>query len=90
MADRGWRRSFDDPISLPRGRQLITLQDAGTHITKLPKAEHAAAEWQAAMEALILVEESDGLTMVARIVVMRALTWPVGAFPAARYQTALV
>ncbi len=56
-ADRGWKRPFNDPIPLPRGRQLITLQDAGTYITKLPKAEHAAAEWQAAMEALILVED---------------------------------
>jgi hypothetical protein len=49
-----WSRRFDDPIPLPRGRQLVTLQDAGTYITKLPKAEHATAEWQAAMEALIL------------------------------------
>jgi hypothetical protein len=40
---------------------------------KLPKAEYAAAEWQAAMEALILVAESDGPTMFARIGVMRAL-----------------
>jgi hypothetical protein len=22
MADRGWKRQFDDPIPLPRGRQL--------------------------------------------------------------------
>ena len=49
--DRGWQREFDDPIPLPRGRQLVTLQDAGNYITKLPKAEHEAAEWQAAMEA---------------------------------------
>jgi hypothetical protein len=27
----------------------------GTYITKLPKAEHEAPEWQAAMQALILV-----------------------------------
>jgi len=31
---------------LPRGRQLVTLEDAGTYITKLPKAEHEAKEWQ--------------------------------------------
>jgi hypothetical protein len=53
-ADRGWRRPFDDPTPLPRGRQLVTLEDAGDYVTKLPKAVHAAAEWQAAMEALIL------------------------------------
>jgi hypothetical protein len=40
---------------------------------KLPKAEHSAPEWQAAMEALILVAESGGPTMLARIGVMRAL-----------------
>jgi hypothetical protein len=45
-----WSRKFDEPIPLPRGRQLITLKDAGTtYITKLPKAEHTAPEWQAAM-----------------------------------------
>jgi hypothetical protein len=58
-----WSRPFDDPILLPRGRQLVTLQDAGTYITNLPKAEHTAAEWQAAMEALILVATLGGPTM---------------------------
>ena len=33
--DRGWKPPFDDPIPLPDGRQLVTLQDAGTYITKL-------------------------------------------------------
>jgi hypothetical protein len=73
MPDRGWSREFEEPIPLPRRRQLFTLQDAGTYITKLPKAEHAAPEWQAAMRALILVAETDGPTMFARIGVMRAL-----------------
>src|SRR6059058_3389039 len=73
VANRGWKRRFDDPIPLPRGRQLVTLEDAGNYITKLPKAEHGAAEWQAAMEALILVATSGGPTMFARIGAMRAL-----------------
>jgi hypothetical protein len=54
VADRGWKRPFDDPIPLPRSRQLVTLEDAGNYITKLPRAAHEAKEWQAAMEALIL------------------------------------
>jgi hypothetical protein len=29
-------------------------------VTKLPKPEHSAPEWQAAMEALILVAETGG------------------------------
>ena len=73
MADRGWKRRFEEPIPLPRGRQLATLKDAGKYITKLPKAEHEAQEWLAAMEALILVAEHNGPTMMAPIGVMRAL-----------------
>jgi hypothetical protein len=68
-----WSAHFEDPIPLPNGRKLVTLKDAGAYITKLPKAEHDALEWQAAMEALILVAENDGPTMFARIGVMRAL-----------------
>ena len=66
LADRGWKRAFDDPIPLPDGRELVTLKDAGTYITKLPKAEHEAPEWQAAMEALILVATKGGPTTLAR------------------------
>jgi hypothetical protein len=57
-ADKGWRRRFEDPIPLSRGRQLVTLQDAGNYITKLSRTEHATAEWQAAMESLLLVVEA--------------------------------
>jgi cob(I)alamin adenosyltransferase len=49
------------------------LEDAGDYITRLPKAEHTATDWKAAMEALILVTTSGGSTMFARIGVMRAL-----------------
>jgi hypothetical protein len=62
-----------DPIILPRRKPLVTLRDAAHYITKLPKAEHDADEWQAAMEALLLVAEQDGPTMFARIGVMKAL-----------------
>jgi hypothetical protein len=67
VADRGWSRSFDDPIPLPNGRELVTLKDAADYITKLPKVEHSAPEWQTAMEALMLVAERGGDTMLARI-----------------------
>ena len=68
-----WDQLFFDPIELPNGKKLITLRDAATYITKLSKPEHDAEEWPAAMEALLLVAESDGPTMFARIGVMRAL-----------------
>jgi hypothetical protein len=73
MAATGWKRRFDEPIPLPRGRQIVTLEDAAKYIQKLPKAEQQRAEWQAAVEALLLVVEHNGPTMMARIGVMRAL-----------------
>src|SRR6202051_4703524 len=61
-------------IPLPRGRQLVTLEDTARYIQKLPKAEQQIEEWQTAIEALILVAESNGgSTMLARIAVMRGL-----------------
>ncbi len=45
----------------------MTRRDAAEYIT-----EHAD-EWQAAMQALLLVAEQDGPAMFARIDVMRAL-----------------
>jgi len=66
-----WSSRFDDPI--PRGRQLVTLKDAANYIQKLPKAEQDLEEWQAAVEALILVVEFSGPTMMARIGMLRAL-----------------
>jgi hypothetical protein len=51
----------------------VTLRDAADYIMKLPKAEQDLEEWQAAVEALLLVVELNGPTMMARIGVMRAL-----------------
>jgi hypothetical protein len=44
-----------------------------SYITGLPKNEADAPEWQAAIEALMLVLELGGPTMFARIGVMREL-----------------
>lgn len=68
-----WDQRFFDPIVVPGRKPLITLRDAAEYITKLPHAEHDAEEWQAAMQALLLVSEHDGPTMFARIGVMKAL-----------------
>jgi hypothetical protein len=68
-----WHQAFFDPITVPGRKPLVTLRDAALYITKLPKAEHDAEEWQAAMQALLLVAEHDGPTMFARIGVMKAL-----------------
>jgi hypothetical protein len=69
----GWGRAFDEPIALPDGRKLVLLRDAANYITALPAKEAALPEWQAAIEALILVGELDRPTMLARIGVLRAL-----------------
>ena len=68
-----WNRPFAEPIELAKGKKLVTLRDAAQYITKLPKTEHDAEEWQAAMEALLLVADHDGPTMFARIGMMLAL-----------------
>ena len=68
-----WFKRFVDPIVLPDGRKLLTLRDAAEYITELPKAKHDAADWQVAMETLLLVAERDGPEMLARIAVLRAL-----------------
>jgi hypothetical protein len=73
VADNGWQREFEDPIALPDGRTLVTLHDAATYVTGLAEKEAALPEWRAAIEALMLVVEHSGPTMLARVGVMRAL-----------------
>jgi hypothetical protein len=68
-----WSRAFEDPIPLPRGRQLVTLKDAAAYIMKLSKAEQHLKEWQAATEALLMAAEDRGPLMHARIGMLRAL-----------------
>ena len=54
-----------NPTVLPSRKPLVTLRDAALYITKLPKAEHDADEWRAAIQALLLVAERNGPTMLA-------------------------
>ena len=51
----------------------MTLRDAADYIMKLPKVEQNLEAWQTAVEALLLVVELGGPTMMARIGMMRAL-----------------
>jgi hypothetical protein len=68
MAAKGWQRAFDDPIPLPRGRQLVMHRDAAEFITELPKAEHDAEPWQAKMLRKVLHARScaDSILPVTR------------------------
>jgi hypothetical protein len=75
MSERrsGWSREFEESIAPAGGGKLVVFRDAANYITVLPANEAALPEWQAAIEALILVVELGGPTMFARIGVMRAL-----------------
>jgi hypothetical protein len=68
-----WSTPFEDPIDLPKGRQLVTLQDAADYVMKLPKAEQDLEEWQTAVGCLIGAAEGRDFLMHARIGMLRAL-----------------
>jgi hypothetical protein len=34
-----WLRPFDDPVTLPDGRKLMTLRDAGEYVAGLPERD---------------------------------------------------
>src|ERR1700757_674551 len=67
ISDKGWHHAFDDAIPLPGGGELHTLRDAGDFIAKLPKREHDAPAWLAAIPALMLFVDHGGDTMLLRI-----------------------
>jgi hypothetical protein len=68
-----WSTRFPDPIALPEGGKLTTLQDAGAYITKLPKQIHNSAPWQNAMHVLIEAADHGGPVEFARLGMMQAL-----------------
>jgi hypothetical protein len=53
---------------------LVTLRDAATYITKLPKAEQDLEIWQIAVEHLIRAAETGGgWLMLVRVGMLKAL-----------------
>ena len=80
MSNKGWSRSFDNPIPLPDGGELCALRNAGNYIAGLPKREHDTFARRAAIQALLLVAAHGGDTMLPRIGIMRAL-YPGGTVP---------
>ena len=73
MAKKGWSRPFEDPITLPDGRELFTLKNAADYIMKLPKAEQKHEKWETAIACLIMAAEGRGPMMHARVGVLKAL-----------------
>ena len=56
-----WSTAFEDPIVLPDGRQLLTLKDAADYVTKLPKEQSDLAQWQIAIQALMVCSRGGDL-----------------------------
>lgn len=83
-----WSRPFEDPIPLPRDRELVTLEDAARYITRLLRTEQEAPHWQAATEALIMAAEDRGPVMHARIGMVRALNYGKAALVVERRKRA--
>jgi hypothetical protein len=68
-----WSTPFEDSIDLPNGRKLITLRDAASYITELPRVDQQAEEWQTAARRLIDTAERRNLIMHAQSGMLRAL-----------------
>jgi hypothetical protein len=66
-----WSHTLGAPFPLPGSCELRTLRDAGNYIAKLPKREHDKPAWLAAIQALMLVVEHGGDTMLPRIAMVR-------------------
>jgi hypothetical protein len=56
-----WDKRFDQPVALPDGKTLRTLEDARQYILTLPKSEHDTAAWQVAIEALLIAAEKPAI-----------------------------
>jgi hypothetical protein len=68
-----WSTPFNEPIPLPDGGQIVTLEDAATYIQKLPKAEQDLDLWQFAVEMLINAADNGWPLIMANIALLRAL-----------------
>ena len=74
MAERAWRREFEDPIELPDGRALTTLRESAAFIQSLPAVQHNLAHWQTAVEHLIYAADREpAWTLLAWMAMKQAL-----------------
>jgi hypothetical protein len=68
-----WSTPFEDPIYLPKGRQLITLQDAADFIMKLPEPSRIPRNGKPRAKRLSWQRKGRGPLMHTRVDVLRAL-----------------
>lgn len=68
-----WAAAFPDPIPLPGGKSLRTLNDAGKFIERLQEAEVSKPAWQTALHVVLQAADHSGPIDFARLGVMCAL-----------------
>ena len=68
-----WDAKFDAPIPVASRRPLVTLRDAATYITELPKADQNETRWQNAVHVLIQAADHGGPIEFARLGMAQAL-----------------
>ena len=73
LAALSWSTPFHEPIPLPDGSQIVTLEDAAKYIQKLPEAEQALDVWQFAVEMMINAADKGWPLMMANIAFLKAL-----------------
>ena len=74
MTEKGWSRSFEDPILLPDGSEILTLKDAIEHLSKtIPKKDHNHPKVLTAATILTNAAEGRDFMMHARIATLQAL-----------------
>lgn len=59
MGEMSWSRRFDEPIKMPDGKTLRTLQDAAKYVLALPPNVQKEPAWQAAAECLTNAAERE-------------------------------
>jgi hypothetical protein len=80
-----WSTPFSDPIELPNGRKLITLEGAALYIQKLPKAQHDLPHWQDTVEHLMRASAGSPAWLVfAEMFMLKALHHGVERSPIAK------
>lgn len=68
-----WDLKFLEPIAVPGRRPLVTLRDAATYITGLPKETQQELAWQSAVHVLLEAADNRGPMEFARLGMMQAL-----------------
>ena len=69
-----WSRKISEPIELPDGKMLVTLQDAIAWLAKsVPASEHDDLEAQIAAHCVTEAAESNGPMVFARIGMLKAI-----------------